>query len=94
MPVGMLNSTMSLSDMQIEHLDQRAQGIAVRDHQHVLPVPQFGDDARLPEWQYPGERVLERFGGGQRLRDRGPRNGDRSADGADRPDSRGGGGMS
>src|SRR6202034_2080238 len=51
----------------IEHLHHGAQTVAVRHHQHVASRAQLRGNTRVPEGQYPRQRVLERFRGGSQL---------------------------
>src|ERR1700679_2832993 len=52
----------------VEHLDQGAQRVSVRNDEHVLAGPKFRDDARFPVGQHARQGVLERFRSGQRER--------------------------
>ena len=67
MPVGMFSSTICALRHSVEHLDQRAQAVAVRHDHDIAAGAQLRRDALLPEGQHARERVLQRLGGRQLL---------------------------
>ena len=68
MPVGMLKSTMSLSDIMSSIFTRARSEFPCATMSTFLLGPELRDDSRLPIGQYPRQGVLERFGGGQRAR--------------------------
>ena len=78
MPVGMFSPAIVVVVDAVQVLDQRAQRVAVRRHQHHLAVPQVRHDRRLPVRQHPrrprrpGTRCAARRRRGRRTAGRRP----------------------
>mmetsp|Transcript_29231 Transcript_29231/g.100931 ORF Transcript_29231/g.100931 Transcript_29231/m.100931 type:complete len:363 (+) Transcript_29231:1926-3014(+) len=60
-PVRDPNASDGLVVDGVNLLDQRPERVAVRDDHHVEARPQIRQDARLPEWERPLHRVVQRL---------------------------------